>query len=87
MGGAWERLIGVIKRVLKTVVPHTINLTDEVLAMLFCEIEAIVNSRPLTKLSSDTKDFTPLTPNMLLTSNLYEVLPGNGTKSDVYRSR
>ena len=67
--------------------PHTVNLTDEMLSTLFCEVEAIVNSRPLTKLSSDSRDFTPLTPNMLLTSKDYEVQPVVGTKSDAYRSR
>ena len=42
------------------------TLDDESLYTLMCEIESIVNSRPITKVSSDSKDLEPLTPNHLL---------------------
>ena len=41
-------------------------LDDEGLNTLMCEVEAIVNGRPLTKLSDDPRDLEPLTPNHLL---------------------
>jgi hypothetical protein len=42
------------------------SLNDEALATLICAVEAIVNSRPLTVVSSDQKDMEPWTPNHLL---------------------
>ncbi|CAB0006309.1 unnamed protein product [Nesidiocoris tenuis] len=33
---------------------------------LLCDCEAVINSRPLTSVSQDTEDLTPLTPNMFL---------------------
>ena len=42
------------------------RLTDDILHTVFCEIENIVNSRPMTKISDDVTDDVPLTPNHLL---------------------
>ena len=64
MDGAWERLIRTIRRVMLAVLDNT-RLTDEILETVFCEIENIVNSRPLTKLSDDG-NIDALTPNQLL---------------------
>ena len=87
-GGNWERLIGVIKRVFRAVLPHASRLTDEVLQTTFCEIEAIVNSRPLTRVSDDPNDFAAISPSSLLTSKIYPDLPpGGATVSDMYRHR
>ena len=87
-GGSWERLVGVIKRVFKAVLPHAKRMTDEILETTFCEVEAIINGRPLTKLSSDVNDHTPLTPNALLTMRQSpELPPGGCSDSDAYRSR
>ena len=36
-------------------------LDDEGLNTLMCEVEAIVNGRPITKLSDDPRDLEPLT--------------------------
>ena len=38
-------------------------LTDEVLLTAFAELEWLVNSRPLTEVSSDVDDLEALTPN------------------------
>ena len=86
--GVWERLIGVIKRVLRAIIPKTSRLTDEILCTLFSEIQSIFNSRPLTKLSDDPNDLTPLTPNSLLTLKQHvDVPPSVGSASDAYRCR
>ena len=41
-------------------------LADGSLNTLMCEIESILNSRPLTKVSDDQRDASALTPNHLL---------------------
>ncbi|XP_068229419.1 uncharacterized protein [Palaemon carinicauda] len=61
-GGAWERLIGTVRRVLNIVL-GTQKLDYEGLCTLFCEVEATINSRPLTVVTSDNRDPVPLTPN------------------------
>ena len=40
-------------------------LDDEGLATLLCEVESIVNGRPVTKVSDDPRDMEALTPNHL----------------------
>lgn len=58
-------MIGTVRRVLD-VVMGTQQLDYEGLCTLFCEVEATVNSRPLTIVTSDSRDPAPLTPNKLL---------------------
>ena len=41
-------------------------MDDEGINTLMCEVEAIVNGRPITKLSDDPRDMEPLTHNHLL---------------------
>ena len=65
MGGAWERLIRVIRKIMTGMLNKNMRLTDDVLETLFCEIENIINGRPMTKLSSVVDDRLPLTPNHL----------------------
>ena len=88
MGGAWERMIGLVKRALKAILLNESRLSDEVLETLFCEVESIVNGRPLTKLSDDVNDWAPITPNhLLLLRNGPVIPPGKFDKSDMYRRR
>lgn len=65
MGGAWERLIRTVKNCFKKMVT-TRNPTDETLPALFCAVENIVNSRPLTYVSLESADDEALTPNHFL---------------------
>ena len=65
MGRAWERLIRSIKTILRSLVKDGL-LTDEQLLSFIAETEKIMNDRPITKVSSDPKDHSPLTPNHLL---------------------
>ena len=41
-------------------------LDGEALNTLMCEVESIVNGRPITKVSDDPRDLDALTPNHLL---------------------
>ena len=48
MGGVWERLIGVARRILDNMLFHNFThgqLTHEVLSTLMAEVSAIINSR------------------------------------------
>ncbi|XP_028402118.1 uncharacterized protein LOC114525108 [Dendronephthya gigantea] len=60
-GGVWERCIRTVGKVMRAITKEQL-LDDEGLNTLMCEVEAIVNGRPLTKLSDDPNDLRPLTP-------------------------
>ena len=64
-GGWWERLIGVLKSILRKILGKA-NLCYESLTTSLCDAEAIINSRPLTYISEDPQDFRPLSPAMFL---------------------
>ena len=59
MGGVWERLVRSCKKALDVVLQNQV-LTDELLLTTFAEVEWLVNSRPLTEVSSDVDDFEAL---------------------------
>ncbi|XP_072400943.1 uncharacterized protein [Diabrotica undecimpunctata] len=63
-GGFWERLVGVLKQLLRKVLGQA-SLDYESLMTVICNCEAIINSRPLTS-SNDPNDLIPLTPMMFL---------------------
>ena len=73
MGGIWERCIRTVRKVLNIIV-HKQVLDDERLDTFLCEVESILNNRPLTYCSIDVNDSEPLTPNHLLL-----LRPGNNT--------
>ncbi|KAI4892094.1 hypothetical protein NFI96_003231 [Prochilodus magdalenae] len=88
MGGVWERMIGVARRILDALLLKikTLHLTHEVLVMLMSEVMAIMNARPLVLVSSDPDMLTVLTPSMLLTQKIDPVLPppGEHNLKDLY---
>uniref|UniRef100_A0A0A9WXB7 30S ribosomal protein S8 n=1 Tax=Lygus hesperus TaxID=30085 RepID=A0A0A9WXB7_LYGHE len=64
-GGWWERLIGMLKKILRKVLGRS-RLSLEELTTLVCNCESLMNSRPLTYLSEDPQDLVPLSPAMFL---------------------
>lgn len=69
MGGVWERMIGVTRRILDSMLSHGkhSSLTHEVLCTLMAEVSAIINARPLIPVSSDPSSPLLLTPAMIVT--------------------
>ena len=66
-GGVFEREIQTAKKVLNALMEQQeVKLDHEGLTTLFCEVEWILNSRPLTPISNDPLDKSPLTPNQIL---------------------
>ena len=90
-GGVWERQIGTIRHILDAMLLETRaqKLTHELLVTLMSEVTAIVNSRPITAIPTDTDEPLPLTPSMLLTQKTRPLgpLPGKFVSQDVYARR
>ena len=64
------------------------TLDDYELQTVMCEIEAVVNNRPITKVSDDKNDEEPLTPSHLLSLGSTGTLPPViGESGDQYRRR
>ncbi|XP_053387241.1 uncharacterized protein LOC123539924 [Mercenaria mercenaria] len=68
MGGSWERMIGIARRVLESMLKPVTTLTHDVLVTLMAEVTAIINSRPIVPVSNDPDNPEVLSPSMLLTS-------------------
>ena len=64
-GGHYERLIRSIRETLLGVTTEQ-EMSEDNLNTFLCEAEKILNDRPLTKVSDDPDDQTPLTPNLIL---------------------
>ena len=69
MAGVWERLVRSVKMVLRGLLENETKklLTDEGLYSLLCEVEFILNDRPISSNPTGLDDAPALTPNMLLT--------------------
>ena len=73
-GGFWERLIGLTKTSLKKILGRR-YVCMETLQTIVTEIEAVINDRPLTHVSSSIDDLEPLTPSHLLYGRKMTSLP------------
>ena len=83
-GGVWERCIRTARKVMKALLKQQV-LDDEALNTLMCEVESIVNGRPITKVSANPRDLNTLTPNHLLLLRAgTAILPGVFSKKDNY---
>ncbi|GFW73289.1 integrase catalytic domain-containing protein [Trichonephila clavipes] len=67
-GGWWERLVRIIKELLRRSLGKSI-LSYEELSTVICECEFLINSRPLTYISENPQELIPLTPAMFLIEN------------------
>lgn len=67
-GGFWERLIRILKGLLRRTLGNA-RLSYEELVTILYDCEAIINSRPITYISENSEDLSPLTPAMFLQDN------------------
>ncbi|CAL8070399.1 unnamed protein product [Orchesella dallaii] len=73
-GGWWERLVGVVKKCLRRVLGKSI-LTFEEMQTILCDVEAVVNQRPLTYVSENPTDLTPLSPYLFVVGHKTSHIP------------
>ena len=64
-GGVWERIIRSVRKILGALLKEQL-VNDETLSTLLCEVEKILNDRPLTPVSDHPDDPETLTPSKLL---------------------
>ena len=80
-GGFYERLIGLMKRCLKkTLGKACLNMIE--LNTILTEVEAVLNSRPLTYPYTDINDASPLTPSHFLCGFRLLTLPDTNAKEN-----
>ncbi|KAK0145861.1 hypothetical protein N1851_015210 [Merluccius polli] len=90
MGGVWELMIGVSRRILDSMLLQNkyTYLTHEVLCTLMAEVSAIINARPLVPISSDPSSPVLLSPAMLLTQKPGLLAPpGDFTGKDLLKGQ
>ena len=88
-GGVWERMIRSVRKILCVLMKdNAVTLDDEAISTLFCEVESILNNRPITNIPNVPSDLEALTPNHLLqlkSGNEFKL--GNFDKSDCYHRK
>lgn len=73
-GGLWEAAVKSTKHHLKRVMMKAL-LTYEELSTVLAQIESVLNSRPLTPMSTDINDYTYLTPGHFLIGTALNTYP------------
>ena len=68
-GGVFESMIKSAKRAIRAILGDA-EITDEELHTAICGAEGLLNSRPITYVSSSPDDMVPLTPSHFLVGNL-----------------
>ena len=81
MGGFYERLVGITKKVLKKTLGNQC-LTEKQLITTLAEAEAVVNSRPLVYVDEDINSSMVLTPAHFLSLHSQHILPDIVEDSD-----
>ena len=82
-GGIWKAAVKSMKGHLLKIVGNNV-LTFEAMNTYLIEIEAILNSRPITTISSDPNDLTALTPSHFLIGDVLTSIPEKDV-TDIYR--
>lgn len=75
-GGLWEAAVKSAKHHMLRIIARA-HLTFEEMSTVLYEVEAILNSRPLTQLSSDSNDFAYLSPGHFLIGTALNSFPSH----------
>lgn len=75
-GGLWESGVKLTKHHLRRVLKN-VHVTFEDFSTILAQVEAVLNSRPLSPLSSDPNDYNPLTPGHFLIGRPLNAIPDN----------
>ena len=81
-GGFYERLIGMVKRSLKKSIGRCL-LDIEELTTVITEVEAVINSRPVTYVYNELEEGSPLTPAHLLCGKRLISIPDVPKRNEV----
>ncbi|XP_036346961.1 uncharacterized protein LOC118756298 [Rhagoletis pomonella] len=81
-GGIWEAAVKSAKGHLNRSMANS-RLTYEELTTALVEIEAVMNSRPITPLSSDPNDYEALTPGHFIIGDALKALPERNVSSNI----
>ncbi len=88
-GGIYERMVRSAKTALRVILGAQ-TVSEEVLTTALCEATSMLNARPLTDLSVDPQDESPLTPNHFLLGRPHPHIPPDvfeTTESSLSRRR
>ena len=86
-GGVFEAMVKSAKKAIKAILGDA-DITDEELHTAICGAERLLNSRPITYVSSDANDLTPLTPNHFIIGQLGGIFaPEVLEEAEVYNPR
>ncbi|GBM92974.1 hypothetical protein AVEN_67945-1, partial [Araneus ventricosus] len=81
-GGYWERMVQITKIALRKILGRALVSFEE-LQTILAEIEAIINSRPLTYVYNEPNEPFPLTPANFLTGRRLTALPNWSGKRNI----
>ena len=79
-GGLWEAAVKSAKKHLRRTMGNNV-LNYEELCTLFCQIENVLNSRPISPVSEDPNDENVITPADLCNGNKLDLLPSLSTST------
>ncbi|GFS39009.1 integrase catalytic domain-containing protein [Trichonephila inaurata madagascariensis] len=81
-GGCWERMVQITKFALRKILGKAL-ISFEELQTILAEIEAIINSRPLTYVYIEPNEPCPPTPSNFLTGRRLTALPNWSDKRNI----
>ena len=81
-GTAWKSIVKLTKKTMKAVMKDR-TYHEESLITLLCEIETMLNSRPLLPCCNDPSDFDALIPNDFIIKKFHNFAPGDFNKDDI----
>ena len=85
-GGVFEIMIKSAKKAIRGVLGNA-EVSDEELVTAICGAESLLNSRPITYVSSDCDDLYPLTPNHFIHGQAGGKFAEEATQEEIYNPR